>query len=63
MSNSNNLFSKKKNKENNKENKKKQEEEMNNETGYSIDVIPMNYKENLDYIVGGIKLKNSLIER
>lgn len=55
--------SKRKRKEKNKENKKKEEEEMNLDNNFSIEVTPMNYSENLDFIISGLKIKNSTIER
>jgi hypothetical protein len=60
---SQNLFSlKKKKRENNKENKIKDDEEMNNDVQSAVEIISMNYYENIDYIVEGMKIGNSLIE-
>ena len=44
------LHSKREREEKNKENKKKEEEDMN-------------YGENLDFIISGLKIKNSSIDR
>jgi hypothetical protein len=66
MNNNDNIpssLSKRKRKEKNKENKKKEEEEMNLDNNFSIEVTPMNYSENLDFIISGLKIKNSSIDR
>jgi len=65
MNTNNNIpaHSKRKRKEKNKENKKKEEEDMNLDNNFSIEVTPMNYGENLDFIISGLKIKNSSIDR
>ena len=61
---SQNLFSlKKKKRENNKENKIKDDEEMSNDIQSAIEIISMNYYGNIDYMVEGMKIANSHIER
>jgi hypothetical protein len=36
---------------------------MNLDNNFSIEVTPMNYGENLDFIITGLKIKNSSIDR
>lgn len=65
MNNNNqNIFSlNKKKKASNKENKAKEEEDPHIESSLSVEIIPMKYSENLDFVVNGIKVKNYSIER
>jgi len=55
--------SRRKRKEKNKENKRKEEEEIHPDGEFSVEVIPNKYGENLDFVVQGLKIKNSLIKR
>jgi hypothetical protein len=60
---SQNLFSlKKKKRENNKENKSKEDEEMSNDIQSAVEIISMNYYENIDYVVTGMKIGNSQVD-
>jgi hypothetical protein len=59
MSNQNNSI-RRRTKENDKENKPKEEEEKNE---FTIEIIPMNYSENLDYVIQGMKINQTEIER
>lgn len=61
---SQNLFSlKKKKRENNKENKIKDDEEMSSDIQSAVEIISMNYYGNIDFMVEGMKIGNSHIER
>jgi hypothetical protein len=61
---SQNLFSlKKKKKESNKENKNKEDDEMSSDIQSAVEIISMNFYENLDFVVAGIKIGSTKVER